>query len=49
MKIVLSHVIRRFQLELVPGKENLCPRYKILLYAHGGVWIKFNKRMVDGL
>lgn len=44
MKIILSHVIRRFQLELVKGKETLHPRYKILLYAHGGVWVKFNKR-----
>lgn len=44
MKIILSHVIRRFQLELVKGKETLQPRYKILLYAHGGVWVKFNKR-----
>lgn len=44
MKIILSHVIRRFQLELVKDKETLHPRYKILLYAHGGVWVKFNKR-----
>lgn len=45
MKIVLSHVIRRFDLEVVKGKENLQPRYKILLYAHGGVHVKFNKRV----
>lgn len=44
MKIILSQVIRRFQMELVKGKEKLEPRYKILLYAHGGVWVKFNKR-----
>lgn len=44
MKIIMSHVIRRFQLEVVKGKETLHPRYKILLYAHGGVWVKFNER-----
>lgn len=44
MKIILSQVVRRFQLELVKGKERLEPRYKIFLFAHGGVWIKFIKR-----
>lgn len=44
MKIILAHIIRRFTMELVKGKETLEPRYKILLYAHGGVWVKFDKR-----
>jgi cytochrome P450 len=37
--VVVATVVQRFQLELLPGQENLVPESKVSLRPKGGVWV----------
>lgn len=47
MKTILSRILRRYTLETVPGKEEIKATFRITLRAHGGLWIRFQKRKVN--
>jgi cytochrome P450 len=38
--LVVATLVQRFQLELMPGQENLEPELKVSLRPRGGVWVK---------
>nr|WCC58125.1 cytochrome P450 [Pharsalia antennata] len=44
MKIVLAGILKRFQISLVPGHENLEFAYRATLRATGGVWLSLRSR-----
>lgn len=44
MKTIISRILRDFTLDVVAGKEEIKPTFRITLRAHGGLWIRFQKR-----
>ncbi|XP_008556152.1 probable cytochrome P450 4aa1 [Microplitis demolitor] len=45
MKSIISKVLRHYQLEPVPGKEELVTKFRVTARAKGGLWIKIKPRM----
>lgn len=48
MKTIISRILRSYTLETIPGKDEIKPAFRITLRAHGGLWIRFQKRKVNG-
>ncbi|XP_012279407.1 probable cytochrome P450 4aa1 [Orussus abietinus] len=44
MKAMISAVLRTWQLEPVPGKKEVQPKFRLTLRATGGLWVKMKKR-----
>ncbi|KAJ8924674.1 hypothetical protein NQ315_000825 [Exocentrus adspersus] len=44
IKTILAGVLRRFQINLVPGHEDLEFSYRTTLRAKGGIWLRLNAR-----
>lgn len=44
MKIVIAGILKRFQISLAPGHENLELAYRATLRAVGGIWLRFSLR-----
>lgn len=44
MKTIISRILRSYTMETVAGKDEIKPAFRITLRAHGGLWIRFQKR-----
>lgn len=44
MKAIISRILRNYTMETIPGKDEIKPAFRITLRAHGGLWIRFQKR-----
>nr|CAD7267401.1 unnamed protein product [Timema shepardi] len=44
MKMLLGEILRKYHVATVPGKEELCIKYRITIRASGGVWLQFTPR-----
>lgn len=47
MKTIISSILRRYTLHSVPGKEEIKWSFRITLRAHGGLWVRFQKRLEE--
>ncbi|XP_011312188.1 probable cytochrome P450 4aa1 [Fopius arisanus] len=44
MKAIISAVLRRFHLDIAPGREEITPKFRVTVRVKGGVWIKAHPR-----
>nr|CAD7204217.1 unnamed protein product [Timema douglasi] len=49
MKMLLGEILRKYHVTTVPGKEELCIKYRITIRASGGVWLQFAPRAAQVL
>ncbi|XP_069692520.1 probable cytochrome P450 4aa1 [Periplaneta americana] len=47
LKTVLSAVLRAFRLSAVPGRDTANLAYRVMLRAHGGVWVRLTPRLAN--
>ncbi|XP_063985606.1 probable cytochrome P450 4aa1 [Diachasmimorpha longicaudata] len=48
MKSLISAVLRRFHLDVAPGREEISPKFRVTVRVKGGVWVKARPRDHSG-
>lgn len=47
MKTIISTLLRNYRIMPVEGKTRVEPLFRVTLRAKGGLWVKFEPRLVE--